>query len=241
MVSNVNSHLRVRVRARVCMCVFVCVCVCVCVSMRACACVCMRVCVYIGLARTIYIRCIYGIFGRKITEYTVYIYVHIRFWPTLRVCVIMCTHVWQCGGGREIYLALLLLHGVFHHLLSKLHALTNAVWMCMNVCVKQVCLSGHRAGMLLVFTGRLHLNINEPFFLMMKLQKDPIAGQVHGRTVKRCNNSNHRPICPPDYLRNVLHRTSAEAILVYLRSRAHEQVQMKSAYPFLNPAGCAWW
>jgi len=28
----------------------------------------------IGLARTIYIRCIYGVFGREITKYTVYIY-----------------------------------------------------------------------------------------------------------------------------------------------------------------------
>jgi len=32
--------------------------------------------VYIGLARTIYIRCIYGIFGREITKYK-YIYMYI--------------------------------------------------------------------------------------------------------------------------------------------------------------------
>jgi hypothetical protein len=38
----------------------------------------------VGLARTIYIRCTYGIFGLKITKYTVYIYVYIRFWPTLQ-------------------------------------------------------------------------------------------------------------------------------------------------------------
>jgi hypothetical protein len=37
----------------------------------------------IGLARTIYIRCTYGIFGLDITKYMVYIYVYIRFWPTL--------------------------------------------------------------------------------------------------------------------------------------------------------------
>jgi len=30
--------------------------------------------VSVGLARTIYIRCIYGVFGREITKYTVYIY-----------------------------------------------------------------------------------------------------------------------------------------------------------------------
>jgi len=40
---------------------------------------------YIGLARTIYIRCTYGIFGLEITKYTVYIYVFIRFWPTLQI------------------------------------------------------------------------------------------------------------------------------------------------------------
>jgi len=40
---------------------------------------------YIGLARTIYIRCIYGIFGREITKYTVIYGVYIRFWPTLEI------------------------------------------------------------------------------------------------------------------------------------------------------------
>jgi len=38
----------------------------------------------VGLARTIYIRCIYGIFGRKITKYTVIYGIYIRFWPTLK-------------------------------------------------------------------------------------------------------------------------------------------------------------
>jgi hypothetical protein len=38
---------------------------------------------YLGLARTIYIRCIYGIFGREITRYTVIYGVYIRFWPIL--------------------------------------------------------------------------------------------------------------------------------------------------------------
>ena len=46
---------------------------------------------YNGLARTIYIRCIYGIFGREITEYMVIRciygsgqpYVYKWFWPTL--------------------------------------------------------------------------------------------------------------------------------------------------------------
>jgi len=39
----------------------------------------------IGLARTIYIRCIYGIFGREITKYTVIYGVYVRFWPTLKM------------------------------------------------------------------------------------------------------------------------------------------------------------
>jgi hypothetical protein len=47
----------------------------------------MRVCLCsVGLARTIYIRCIYGVFGWKITKYTVMYGMHIsyiRFWPTL--------------------------------------------------------------------------------------------------------------------------------------------------------------
>ena len=42
----------------------------------------------VGLARTIYIRCTYGIFGLEITKYTVYIYVYIRFWPTLALCLL---------------------------------------------------------------------------------------------------------------------------------------------------------
>jgi len=38
---------------------------------------------YIGLARTIYIQCVYGIFSREITKYMVINGVYIRFWPTL--------------------------------------------------------------------------------------------------------------------------------------------------------------
>jgi len=38
----------------------------------------------VGLARTIYIRCVYGIFGREFTTYTVIYGVYIRLWPTLR-------------------------------------------------------------------------------------------------------------------------------------------------------------
>jgi hypothetical protein len=42
--------------------------------------------VYVGLARTLYIQCIYGIFGREITKYTVIYGAYIRFWPTLCIC-----------------------------------------------------------------------------------------------------------------------------------------------------------
>ena len=38
---------------------------------------------WLGLARTIYIRCTYGIVGLEITKCTVYIHVYIRFWPAL--------------------------------------------------------------------------------------------------------------------------------------------------------------
>jgi hypothetical protein len=45
----------------------------------------MHVC--LGLARTINIRCTYGIFGREVTKYTVIYGVYIRFWPALRMSV----------------------------------------------------------------------------------------------------------------------------------------------------------
>ena len=44
-----------------------------------------RVHVSIGLARTIHIRCIYGTFGREITNSTVIYGVYIRSGPTLRI------------------------------------------------------------------------------------------------------------------------------------------------------------
>ena len=37
------------------------------------------------MARTIYIRCVYGMFGRRSTKYTVKYGVYIRFWPTLYI------------------------------------------------------------------------------------------------------------------------------------------------------------
>ena len=43
--------------------------------------------VHVGLARTIYIWCVYGFFGREITRYTVIYGVYIRFWPTLCIRV----------------------------------------------------------------------------------------------------------------------------------------------------------
>ena len=82
-----------------------CVCVCVCARLArvyAHVCVfCVSVCIafadtysrrepitnlLLGLARTIYIRCIYGMFGREIIKYTVIYGVYIRFWPTLQMC-----------------------------------------------------------------------------------------------------------------------------------------------------------
>ena len=45
------------------------------------------ICKYIGLARTIHIQCVYGIFGREITKSTVIYGAYIRFWPTLQIYV----------------------------------------------------------------------------------------------------------------------------------------------------------
>ena len=46
-----------------------------------------------------YIRCMYGIFGREITKYTVIYGVYIRFWPTLYVQHSVVQH-----GGDLSYL-----------------------------------------------------------------------------------------------------------------------------------------
>jgi hypothetical protein len=40
---------------------------------------------YLGSARTIYIRCKYGIFGKAITKFTVIYGAYIQFWPTLQL------------------------------------------------------------------------------------------------------------------------------------------------------------
>jgi len=44
-----------------------------------------------------YIRCIYGIFNRKITIHTIIYGVHIRFWPTLHMLHSHCVHT-CCTG-----------------------------------------------------------------------------------------------------------------------------------------------
>jgi len=41
------------------------------------------------LARTINIMCIYGVFGRETTKYTVIYGAYIRFWPTLDMSIDM--------------------------------------------------------------------------------------------------------------------------------------------------------
>ena len=56
---------------------------------------------YLGLARTVYIRCIHGIHGREISKYTVIYGVYIRFWPTqhsfMCTCVFMpWSSLWGC-------------------------------------------------------------------------------------------------------------------------------------------------
>ena len=51
----------------------------------------------VGLARTIYIQCIYGVFGREIIKYTVIYGVYIRFWPTLVMCRVGQNHIYIFG------------------------------------------------------------------------------------------------------------------------------------------------
>ena len=55
----------------------------------------------IGLARTIYIRCMYGIFGRGITKYTVIYDVYTRFWPTLKMLVLHKEGGWLGAWGSS--------------------------------------------------------------------------------------------------------------------------------------------
>ena len=66
----------------------------------------------VGLARTIYIRCIYGNFGREITKYTVKYGVYIQFWPTQNKCMFMCHQGWP-----EPYIQCV--HGVFGRKVTK--------------------------------------------------------------------------------------------------------------------------
>jgi len=81
----------------------VCVCVCVLICMCVFVCVCVYVCVSIsvGLARTIYIRCIYSISAGKpphIRSYTVYIYGSGQPYISVYVCVCLfaCVCVFMC-------------------------------------------------------------------------------------------------------------------------------------------------
>ena len=57
-------------------------------------------CICVGLARTIYIQCMYGIFGREITKCTVIYGVCIQFWPTLYIwcykCRVYTVYTYEC-------------------------------------------------------------------------------------------------------------------------------------------------
>jgi hypothetical protein len=53
------------------------------------------------LARNIYIRFIFGDFGREITKYTVIYGVHIRFWPTLDIGNHGAAKSHQLAGSSE--------------------------------------------------------------------------------------------------------------------------------------------
>jgi len=63
--------------------------------------------IYVGLARTIYLRCVHGIFGRDITEYTVHIY----------------------GSGQPYIYELTSFLPLFSHLICSFLVYTSRVWM----------------------------------------------------------------------------------------------------------------
>jgi hypothetical protein len=53
--------------------------------------------ILLGLARTIYMRCKYGVFGREITNNTVIYGVYLRFWPTLYITCCKPTPAHTCA------------------------------------------------------------------------------------------------------------------------------------------------
>jgi len=55
----------------------------------------------LGLARTIHVQCIYGIFGREITIYTVIHGVNIRFWPTKLKLLTTCKAAATVGNRQD--------------------------------------------------------------------------------------------------------------------------------------------
>ena len=57
---------------------------------------------YVGLAKTIYIRCIYGSFGGEFTKYTVIYGVYIRFWPTLYIWGVCTSLPFAKGSDEEV-------------------------------------------------------------------------------------------------------------------------------------------
>jgi len=89
----------------------------------------------VGLARTIYIRCTYGIFGLEITKYTVYIYTYIRFWPTLVMCIQACPHIHLiatllCVYKRVCALCVMSIQACTHiHLIATLHYVFTSVFV----------------------------------------------------------------------------------------------------------------
>ena len=107
---------------------------------------------YVGLARTIYIRCIYSVFGREITNYTVIYSAYIRFWPTL--CMYgVCSQLWPT----------LFTYGVCIHASGQPYSHMVCVFTTLaNLCIYGVCIyaSGQPySHMVCVFTTLANLCI----------------------------------------------------------------------------------
>jgi hypothetical protein len=75
---------------------------------------------YLGLARTIYIRCIHGIFGREISKYTVIKSVCIRLWPALHMLQLWARHIHHRLQTTHVWLADTVMH-VYVHAYAHLH------------------------------------------------------------------------------------------------------------------------
>ena len=91
---------------------------------------------FLGLARTLCIRCMYGIFGREITRYTVICGAYIWFWPTL---IFLCAtsaqnflcHVYTCFCVPCLHM---FLYATSAHYVRHISLVCGTSVACLHVC-----------------------------------------------------------------------------------------------------------